>query len=575
MFGTIRRHKTWLWLIIIAATIVSFVYFFTPNTDQRGGGRTARDEYISPQNGKPVLLNGRPIKRRQFIDAYQETRLRHFMNTGGREWPGEEENTLTGLERDAIIRLFLLQKLDEMNIQVSNAAVERMAAERLSGFANDLPRFEREILAPHRVTLEDFERFLRNEVRITQLGMVAGLYGKLLLPGEVEGLYRRDNEERATELALFSISNYVSAVHPTPLELTNFYTSQMARYNIGERRRVAYVEFHETNFLAEADKQMAKRTNFNEIVNSVYNRQGTNFFTDTNGVPLSEVKAKEKIREEFRLDFAKVEAQRRASDFGIELEKEMDRRHSSLRTPDLERMAAAKGYKTSVTSPFDSAHDGPEELNVSSDFVRRAFLLSTNEPVSISPLAAKDAVYVIALQEIVPRRVQTYEEVRDKVLEDFKENKAFELANEAGRRFQSTVTNALATKKPFAKICEEAAVHHVALPPFSATTPSLPGLEKGLDLRRLQSFTFDLPVGGVSQFFPTREGGFFLYVRAVLPLDEVKSRTEMPTYTAKIQAARQNDAFNAWFRKQAEGGRLSIPQKESPALGAPRPGRPG
>jgi hypothetical protein len=137
--------------------------------------------------------------------------------------------------------------------------------------------------------------------------------------------------------------------------------------------------------------------------------------------------------------------------------------------------------------------------------------------------------------------------------------------------FQPTVTNGLASKKTFAKICEEANVRHIVLPPFSPTTQSLPGLERGLDLRRLQNFAFDLPVGGVSQFFPTQEGGFILYVRAILPFDEAKAKTEMPVYVAKVQTARQNDAFNAWFRKQAEGGRLNIPQRETPAFGAPRP----
>ena len=90
MFGTIRRHKTWLWLIIIAATIVSFVAFFTP-TDQGSAGRAARDEYVSPQNGKIVLLNGRPIKRRQFIDSYQEARLRFGLGLiGVHEYRGQD-----------------------------------------------------------------------------------------------------------------------------------------------------------------------------------------------------------------------------------------------------------------------------------------------------------------------------------------------------------------------------------------------------------------------------------------------------------------------------------------------------
>jgi parvulin-like peptidyl-prolyl isomerase len=223
-----------------------------------------------------------------------------------------------------------------------------------------------------------------------------------------------------------------------------------------------------------------------------------------------------------------------------------------------------------LSSAFDSAHDGPDELKVPPDFVRRAFQLFTNEPVLISPIVGKEAVYVIALQEIIPRRVQSFEEVREKVVTDYKESKALELAREAGMVFQPAATNALAAKKSFAKICEEAGARHVVLPPFSATTPSLPALEKGLELRRLQSFAFDLPVGGVSQFFPTQEGGFILYVRAVLPLDEAKAKIELPGYIAKVQASRQNDAFNRWFSKQAEG-RVVIPQKETPSFAAPRP----
>ena len=41
MFGTIRKHQTWLWAVIITLTIISFVVFFSPysklNNERRGG----------------------------------------------------------------------------------------------------------------------------------------------------------------------------------------------------------------------------------------------------------------------------------------------------------------------------------------------------------------------------------------------------------------------------------------------------------------------------------------------------------------------------------------------------------
>jgi uncharacterized membrane protein YdjX (TVP38/TMEM64 family) len=40
MFGTIRKHQTWLWMVIIVFTIIAFVIFFTPGGQNplAGGG---------------------------------------------------------------------------------------------------------------------------------------------------------------------------------------------------------------------------------------------------------------------------------------------------------------------------------------------------------------------------------------------------------------------------------------------------------------------------------------------------------------------------------------------------------
>ena len=53
MFGTIRKHQQWLWVIIIAGVIFSFVIFFGPAqpslSDLTGGG-----ESFGTLNGKPL-----------------------------------------------------------------------------------------------------------------------------------------------------------------------------------------------------------------------------------------------------------------------------------------------------------------------------------------------------------------------------------------------------------------------------------------------------------------------------------------------------------------------------------------
>ncbi len=43
MIGTIRKHSSWLWFIIIVATIVSFVFFFSPSQRMNGGGSGEAD----------------------------------------------------------------------------------------------------------------------------------------------------------------------------------------------------------------------------------------------------------------------------------------------------------------------------------------------------------------------------------------------------------------------------------------------------------------------------------------------------------------------------------------------------
>ena len=75
MFGTIRKHQNWLWIVIITVIIISFVVFFSPDV-KLGANRTT--------GGESGSINGKPIPAEEYQEAYEEAKLSHFMRTGGR-----------------------------------------------------------------------------------------------------------------------------------------------------------------------------------------------------------------------------------------------------------------------------------------------------------------------------------------------------------------------------------------------------------------------------------------------------------------------------------------------------------
>jgi hypothetical protein len=174
-------------------------------------------------------------------------------------------------------------------------------------------------------------------------------------------------------------------------------------------------------------------------------------------------------------------------------------------------------------------------------------------------------VYVIALDKKIPSEIPPLERIRAQVEADSKLTQAAMLARRAGVQFALSLTNGLAQGKTFAGICTDAKVKPTLIPPLSLSTRELPeGIEQ-VTLDQLKQIVFDTPVGKSSGFVPTREGGLVIYVQQRLPLDEAAMRAEMPAFMNSVRQARQNEALNFWYRKEAEKSLRDTP------LSQPRP----
>jgi parvulin-like peptidyl-prolyl isomerase len=226
-------------------------------------------------------------------------------------------------------------------------------------------------------------------------------------------------------------------------------------------------------------------------------------------------------------------------------------------------VARTNGFATGLTEPFDRDQE-PKGLDVGPEFTKAAFGLSADDPFA-GPISGQDGAYVIALQTRLPYQIPTLDNIRDRVESDYRLLQAHTRAQEESRNFYQTLTNGLAQAKAFTNICAEAKVKPVELPPFSISTRSLPELEELVSLDQLKQAAFSTQPGKASLPQRTADGSMVLFVKAKLPLDPAKMQTDLPAYVNAVRRSRQQEAFDAWFRREAEKGLRDTP------LGRPQP----
>jgi parvulin-like peptidyl-prolyl isomerase len=521
MFGTIRRHQSWLWALIIGATILSLVVWTGANNKTGNGSSAGANNY--------GLLAGRPISRDQIINAAHEVELDYFLKN--QQWPTAN----TDVNRQAYMRLFLIQKQKELGIVIPTDAAAAFA-HRILG-QGSLDDFVDKILKPEGMDATDFDRFLRHELGIEQLAMTAGVSGKLVTPQEAETMYRLEHQDVDARLVYFSATNYIATV-PAPAEaVAQFYTNQLANYRVPDQVQVSYVKYNVTNYLPAA---LAAITNLDQMVQANVERLGTNLYHNAK----TPDESKANIRSDIIREHALIDSRKVALAFATDLDQMTN--HS---LENFEAQAAAKGLKVGTTAPFDREY-GPQDLTVPPAFAQKAFALAEDDRYA-GPIVAEDGVYVIALKQRIPSETPSLASIKDKVTADFRYMSAVQMAQQDAFKFDSTLTNGLATGKTFGAICAEAGVKPQSLPPFSLDTRSLPAVpEDKINFGALKQAAFGTPPGKVSQLAAARDGAYLVYVEKRLPIDEAKMKTELPAFLSYLRSARENDAFNQWFNTE-------------------------
>jgi hypothetical protein len=550
MIGTIRKHSKWLWWVIAALTIISFIWWNAAPASRNGG--------VGGSAGYGSLY-GHKITQQDYINARNEFYLFYWFRNN--EWPDHNPNVKDqDLEEQIYLRLMLTKKADALGIYVTAEAAAAAAGEMLrslgrNGQSVPIEAFVSKILQPEGLTADDFERFSRDDVVIQQLIQTLGLTGAFITPQEAANAYQREHQEISAQVVFFSASNFVARVAVTPAVVAQFYTNYLAQYRLPDRVQVSYVEFNLTNFLAQAKTELAK-TNFDDLVEMNYRQLGPDYFPDAKTPDA----AKAKIRDLIIRQRALADARAQANDFATAVFN-----LNPLRADNLAAVAKQKGLTVRLTAPFASLY-GPDEFTAPPAFTKAAFALTSDDPLA-GPIPGSTAVYVIALDKQLPSEIPSLDQIRDRVTQDYRMVQATMIAQRTGTNFAPALAGQLMAGHSFASACIAAGVQPEALPPFSLSTQDLPELTGRASITQLKQATFATPTGHAGGFEETEDGGFIVYVQSRLPVDSAAMSSDLPQFTTGLRRARESEAFNQWVQTEANHQFRDIPalQKQATA----------
>ena len=378
--------------------------------------------------------------------------------------------------------------------------------------------------------------------------------GKLVTEQKARQKYEQQNIQAQTMVAFFSRTNHLDAGSDL-VGLEEYFTNNMAVYRVQEKRKIRYVQYSATNYLEQAESKLTTTTNVTEMVNQIYLSRGADSFTE-NGEVMSEEAAKEKIKQEelekAGMQFATADANKMIKSLSV-LEE--------LSSAALELKATELGITTSVTPEF-TRNQLPPGIRVPFQFTTLSFELTEEDPIA-TPYVTQDSVFIMALEEIIPSHPAALEDVRVRVVSDFKREKQLEASRTQAEEFYTTLTNELAAGKSFSDICATNSVDAVEVPPFTQSTRFLDGFtDRRIQITWLRDVAFALKPGEVSEVTPARDGAGIVFLKEFASADADKMTTELEQFTETLRNQGRNQAYTTWLNERTSAVRLFTGESE-------------
>jgi hypothetical protein len=97
-------------------------------------------------------------------------------------------------------------------------------------------------------------------------------------------------------------------------------------------------------------------------------------------------------------------------------------------------------------------------------------------------------------------------------------------------------------------------------------------VEAHVPLSQFKQTAFMTAPGQLSQLQPSSDGAYAVFVQSKLPLNQSALATNLSAFERSVRQTRRAEAFNDWFRREAEKGLRDVPffQQQAQMSGMPK-----
>ena len=246
------------------------------------------------------------------------------------------------------------------------------------------------------------------------------------------------------------------------------------------------------------------------------------------------------VKDQIRDTLAKSRAQRAAGDRATELTVALVFKPDEPR-PQFAKVAEKFSLPVTETGFFARGDEVPG-VKAGVDFNTTAFTLTAIAPFS-DPVLGTDGYYVLELVARQKSDIMPFADAKPQVLTQLKKQHELDAAVKAGQDTAKKVKDLLAAGKSFAAACAELKLTAKTAGPFtlSAEKVDVPG-----DIA-VREATLGLPVGGVSDFIRTADGGLFFHLKDRQAPDAAQFEKDKAAMTQQVLQRNRETMWEAWL----------------------------
>jgi peptidyl-prolyl cis-trans isomerase D len=497
MINLIRSQSRILLTFLLVIIGLSFIVFYNiPSIE-------------GIQRGTYGKIDGQDISQDNFQIAHQATTLIFTLSTGGQMPRGGQMDEI--LYRQSWNRLIMLSYAKELGVQVPDSQVIEFIRGKLPFLQEKgvfqpalYEKFAANFLQEQGISTDRFAEIIREELILEKVrsSIAAPVH---VSAAEVAAVYEKQFGLIKMAFVTLSRSAFLPQVRVTPEEIEKEYQANGTNpdYSLPPKRKVSFASFRLT-----PDKAKLPAAEREEALRRLYDQ---------------------------------------AENFTVALVS------GGETAPDFNQIATTFQASTGTTELF-AEHEAPKPLPLSPAFNRAAFNLSDADPVS-QPVQVEDGFYVLKLVESVASLPRPLAEVRAKVEQNLRIEKASALVLQEGQKAAVQLKEAVAQGTPFRQAAAALKLKVEEAPEFS---PGSLRSEVPV-LRTLASLTQTLQPGEVSSFMPNAEGGVIAYFAERKPAPRDQAEIYGIQIIERVKNQRRSQLLEEWIKARYRAPGTKVP----------------